>query len=263
MTERASIRGRSGACMRALLLAAASLSPAPFIIPGLVTPAQAQVAVRAEFREALAPYGQWDRHSRWGDVWRPTRVSRNWRPYTVGRWAYTNDWGWYWVSDTAEDDWGWVVYHYGRWVYDDDWGWVWIPGNQWGPAWVSWRRGARYIGWEPLPPEEVVVEYSNRPDYWIFCQARDFVAPDIATVVVPVREYNVFFRDTLIVNRTYEFRNYGYAVNTGIAPNVVGAFVGRPIRTFDVRPVVLAERRAFRAPSRFGLKSCGKDVSLK
>jgi hypothetical protein len=100
--------------MRALLLAAAFLSPAPFITGGLVTPAQAQVAVSAEFRETLAPYGQWERHSRWGDVWRPTHVSRDWQPYTVGRWAYTNDWGWYWVSDTAEDTWGWVVYHYGR-----------------------------------------------------------------------------------------------------------------------------------------------------
>jgi hypothetical protein len=92
--------------MRALLLAAAFLWPAPFIMPGVITPAQAQVAVRAEFREALAPYGQWDRHSRWGEVWRPTHVARNWRPYTVGRWAYTNDWGWYWVSETAEDAWG-------------------------------------------------------------------------------------------------------------------------------------------------------------
>jgi Family of unknown function (DUF6600) len=233
MTERASIRRRAGAHVRALLLATAFLSPAPFIMPGVVTPVQAQVAVRAA-------YGQWERHSRWGDVWRPTHVSRSWRPYTVGRWAYTNDWGWYWVSDAAEDAWGWVVYHYGRWVFDDDWGWVWIPGDQWGPAWVSWRQGDRYIGWEPLPPEEVVVDYSNRPDYWIFCRANDFIAPDIATVAVPYREYDGFFRDTVIVNRTYEFRNYGYAVDTGIAPGVIAAFVGRPVRTYDVRPLVLA-----------------------
>jgi hypothetical protein len=59
-------------------------------------------------------------------------------------------------------------------------------------------------------------------------------------VIVPVREYDVFFRDTVLVNRTYEFRDYGYAVDTGIAPNVVAAFVGRPIRAYDVRPLVLA-----------------------
>jgi hypothetical protein len=47
--------------------------------------------------------------------------------------------------------------------------------------------------------------------------------------VVPVREYDVFFPQTVIVNRTYEFRNYGYAVNPGIAPTVVAAFAGRPV----------------------------------
>jgi len=238
MNRGASIRGSKGARLRAALLAAVFLAPAPFI-PGAISPAHAQVAVRAEFQDALAPYGRWDHDARWGDVWIPD-VSRSWRPYTVGRWAYTNDWGWYWVSDTPEEAWGWVVFHYGRWVYDDDWGWAWIPGSEWAPAWVSWRRGARYIGWEPLPPEQIVANYATQPDYWIFCQARDFVAANIADVVVPVRDYDVFFRQTVIVNRAYDFRDYGYAVNTGIEPNVVAAFVGHPIRAFDVRPVVLA-----------------------
>jgi hypothetical protein len=31
-------------------------------------------------------------------------------------------------------------------------------------------------------------KHSVRPDYWIFSRARDFIAPDIATVVVPVCE---------------------------------------------------------------------------
>ena len=57
MTEHVSIRRSAGTHIRALLLAAAFLSPAPFIMPGVITPAQAQVAVRAEFRDALAPYG--------------------------------------------------------------------------------------------------------------------------------------------------------------------------------------------------------------
>jgi hypothetical protein len=224
--------------MRAALLAAVFLAPAPFI-PGAISPAHAQVSVSAEFHDALAPYGRWDHDARWGDVWIPN-VSRDWRPYTMGRWAYTDDWGWYWMSDRSEGAWGWVVFHYGRWVYDDDWGWAWIPGNKWAPAWVSWRRGGRYIGWEPLPPEQIVVDYTSQPDYWIFCRASDIIAPDIVNVIVPVRDYDVFFRQTVIVNRTYDFRSYGYAVNTGIEPNVVAAFVGHPIHAFDVRPVVLA-----------------------
>ena len=45
------------------------------------------------------PYGRWERHARWGEVWIPANRSRDWRPYTVGRWVYTEDWGWYWVED--------------------------------------------------------------------------------------------------------------------------------------------------------------------
>ena len=93
----------------------------------------------------------------------PANRSRDWRPYTVGRWAYTDDWGWYWISDDSEASWGTVTFHYGRWIFDDDIGWSWVAGNEWAPAWVSWRRGrgqqAQYVGWAPLPPDEVVVEY--------------------------------------------------------------------------------------------------------
>ena len=103
--------------------------------------AQQRVEVRQEFRVALEPHGRFERHERFGEVWRPNRISRDWRPYTVGRWVYTDDWGWYWNSDQAEADWGWVAFHYGRWVDDRQMGWVWVPGEEWGPAWVNWRRG--------------------------------------------------------------------------------------------------------------------------
>lgn len=56
------------------------------IIEGAQAPVLAQgVAVSAEFRTALAPYGRWEHHSRWGDVWVPASLARDWRPYTVGR----------------------------------------------------------------------------------------------------------------------------------------------------------------------------------
>jgi uncharacterized protein DUF6600 len=54
------------------------------------------VSVSSEFRVALEPYGKFRRHSRWGEVWVPAHVARDWRPYTVGNWVYTNDYGWYW-----------------------------------------------------------------------------------------------------------------------------------------------------------------------
>src|SRR5215216_6829642 len=145
--------------IRSVLLAGAALSllagaAAVVILPPVAAHAQAQVSL--EFREALEPFGQWVPHRRWGEVWVPSGLPRDWRPYTEGRWVYTDEWGWYWVSD---EPFGWIVYHYGRWVFDEGFGWLWVPTSEdWGPAWVSWRRGGGYAGWAPLPPDEIVDE---------------------------------------------------------------------------------------------------------
>ena len=85
----------------------------------------------------------------------PSYRDRNWQPYQEGRWVYTEQWGWYWVSNAEESDWGWVAYHYGRWIKDRDLGWAWVPGDEWAPAWVKWRRGPLYVGWAPLAPDDV------------------------------------------------------------------------------------------------------------
>ena len=75
--------------------------------------------------------------------------SENWRPYTVGHWVYTDEYGWYWHS---YEPFAWAVYHYGRWGYDPSYGWFWVPGDTWAPAWVEWRYGDRYVGWAPAGP---------------------------------------------------------------------------------------------------------------
>ncbi len=136
-------RARTKLLCTTLLVSGLAVGMAPFA-PSLFAPAahaQQRVEVRQEFRVALEPHGRFERHERFGEVWRPNRISRDWRPYTVGRWVYTDDWGWYWNSDQTEADWGWVAFHYGRWVDDRQMGWVWVPGEEWGPAWVNWRRG--------------------------------------------------------------------------------------------------------------------------
>ena len=226
------------------LTAAITMSTCVALIPlasGAPSPAQAQAtSVSVEFRTALEPHGKWQRHSRWGDIWVPARRDRGWRPYTVGRWVYTDDWGWYWTAGDSEAAWGWVVYHYGRWVLTDDAGWVWVPGNEWGPGWVNWRRGDEYFGWAPLPPDRVVVDYRDNPDVWVFVRPRDFVAPVIARVVLPAPEYRVIIRRTVIVNRTVVIRDRRIAVNPGIEPAIVAARIGRPLRAYDVRPVVVS-----------------------
>jgi hypothetical protein len=148
----------------AAALAGGALATWP-MIDGANAPAAAQVSIRADFRAALQPYGRWERIAHWSDVWVPDNRPQGWRPYTLGRWVYNDDWGWYWASDQEEDAWGWVVYHYGHWVFGADAGWVWVPGDEWGPGWVQWRRGAQYVGWAPQPPDEgIEVEYRERPE---------------------------------------------------------------------------------------------------
>jgi hypothetical protein len=102
------------------------------------------------FYEELEADGRWFEHPRYGYVWTPHRIERDWRPYTRGHWVFTDDYGWYWVS---EEPFGWATYHYGRWFYEPRYGWVWVPGTRWAPAWVAWRSSSDYIGWAPLPPD--------------------------------------------------------------------------------------------------------------
>ncbi len=208
----------------------------------LATPAHAQMAVSIDFRPALAPYGRWQQHPRWGEVWIPSRVTRDWRPYTNGHWVYTDDWGWYWIANADEDDWGWVAYHYGRWVFDRNFGWVWVRGDEWGPAWVDWRQGSEYIGWAPLPPDDFIVEYREDPIYWTFLRPRNLLALSLASVILQPHQRDVIIRQTVVVNRTVVLGDRGrrFAVNPGISPAIIAAAVGQPIRSVDVRPPVVA-----------------------
>jgi hypothetical protein len=107
------------------------------------------------FREPLAPYGQWIEDPTYGTVWVPSAqaVGPDFTPYmTGGHWGMTADDQWIWVSDY---DWGWAPFHYGRWVQIDGPGWAWIAGGVYAPAWVVWQTGyydEAYVGWAPMPP---------------------------------------------------------------------------------------------------------------
>ena len=88
------------------------------------------------FQPQLAPYGAWIQVPGYGLCWQPTVAVSDpaWRPYfNQGHWIYT-DTGWSWQSDYP---WGGIVFHYGRW--SRSW-WVWVPGYDWAPAWVCWRK---------------------------------------------------------------------------------------------------------------------------
>lgn len=237
------LRG-STALMTAALAAALTVTSMTGSEP-LVATAQAQdVSLSVQFRSALEPHGRWSKHGRWGEVWIPAKRDRDWRPYTVGRWAYTDEWGWYWASD---EDFGYVTYHYGRWVRDPEFGWVWIPGNEWAPAWVQWRRGEGHAGWAPLPPRDVFYDYDDDPDYWVFVSFNNFTSPNLFRVLAPRQQRVVYIRETVIVNRTIivdggrdRDRRSRIAVNPGIEPRIVAARIGRPVQVSNVKPVVVA-----------------------
>ena len=99
--------------------------PAPPPVPPPAAPAPIVGVGVGFFYDALDPDGDWLWIEPYGWVWAPSVVAPFWRPYTVGRWEWT-DWGWTWVS---AERWGWATDHYGRWVRAHHNGWVWVPGD--------------------------------------------------------------------------------------------------------------------------------------
>ncbi|MDB5599888.1 MAG: hypothetical protein JWN71_1932 [Xanthobacteraceae bacterium] len=196
-----------------------------------------------DFNTALGPYGEWRKHARWGNVWVPSYRDRNWQPYQEGRWVYTEQWGWYWVSNAEESDWGWVAYHYGRWIKDRDLGWAWVPGDEWAPAWVKWRRGPLYVGWAPLAPDEVADSHFDDPEIWMFVAVGDLAVT--RPMLLPERQGATFVRETVVVNRTLPLRagNARIAVNPGVSASIIAAAAGRTVPIHEVRPKVLAGTR--------------------
>src|SRR5215472_13889434 len=204
-----------------------------------VQPAAVDASLSTEFHRTLETRGRWTAVRRFGEVWKPANVSASWRPYRLGKWVYTDEWGWYWASD---ENFGWITYHYGRWVYDPDLGWVWVADDEWGPAWVRWRRGARDVGWCPLPPDAVVDETDTAPDYWLFVNSADLLAPEIDTVVLPVAQTQLLIRTTVIVNQTVtvETANHFFlGANPGVQPSFIAAALKHPMRAAVVLPHVL------------------------
>ena len=172
---------------------------------------------RGNFYGRLAPYGSWI----WLQgqyVWVPKNVGPYWRPYTVGRWVFTDRYGWMWVSD---EPFGWATYHYGRWGFSNRVGWFWVPGSRWAPAWVAWRSSNDYLAWAPLPPTpdeglSININVGTVPDYyWQAVPNRDFLAPDLQRRIVRDRDrYRPILRDTQSIGNVT-------VVNNTVVNNVV------------------------------------------
>ena len=160
------------------------------------------------FYRDLAPHGRWFDVDGHGYCFQPTLARQSgWRPYLDGQWVWS-DKGWAWVSNEPI---GWAVYHYGRWVQVAGYGWLWVPGVEWAPAWVSWRRGDEYIGWAPLPPEPAAmpsiiyddadVYYDIGPSYYTFIETTYFFAPTYIHHCRPIIDNRTIIYNTRNVTR--------------------------------------------------------------
>ena len=162
------------------------------------------------FYDELAPYGQWQQYPGYGQVWLPN-AGPDFQPYASnGHWVMT-EYGNTWVSDY---DWGWAPFHYGRWTFDPAYGgWLWLPGQEWAPAWVSWRSGGGYYGWAPLGPGANVNVNINIPaPYWTFVPQVYFNQPNWRSYCVARPRVVNIYQQTTIINNYYRGNNWAYAV---------------------------------------------------
>ncbi len=198
------------------------------------------------FYTRLEPYGDWIETDDYGYVYRPREAENvRWRPYTNGRWVYT-DAGWTWIS---EEPFGWAAYHYGRWTRLRGLGWIWVPGSEWAPAWVSWRKGGQYVGWAPLPPEAQFDRasgirswsdsyYDVGPDQYVFVPATEIGEERVERAIIPEQQNVTIVNETTnVTNITY---NNNVIVNQGPSYDELRAHSRVPIQRLRLQRETVA-----------------------
>ena len=202
-------------------------------------PAPEPEASYQSFYDDLSPYGQWINDPRYGYVWLPA-VGPDFKPYaTNGHWVYTDE-GWTWASDYT---WGWAAFHYGRWFFQDGYGWMRVPGNEYAPAWVTWRNSDEYYGWAPMGPGvNFDMAYGGGympPAYsWCFVPHQYVGSPYVRNYYVNESRNVTIINHTTVINHvTVVNNNYTRNVNYGRGPDPVevGRYTGTTLRPMPVR----------------------------
>jgi hypothetical protein len=187
------------------------------------------------FYDQLSPYGNWVNYPGYGYVWMPN-AGPDFRPYaTNGNWIYTEA-GWTWASNYS---WGWAPFHYGRWFFENGYGWIWVPGNEWAPAWVSWRGGGDYYGWAPLGPrvsaDMALSNYNPPAYYWNFVPRQYIGNPGWHNYYVNQNRNVTIINNTTIINN-YSGTNRGrYIYAPGPDPVEVRRVSGNSFTPMPIR----------------------------
>lgn len=213
-----------------------------------VVPARAQWggdALPIDFMyDALGPYGDWIYTPNYGYVWQPLATQQpGWSPYADGSWAFT-DAGWTWISN---EDFGWLTYHYGRWIRLMG-NWMWVPGNEWAPAWVSWRQTQGQIGWAPLPPEAMWYPnvgfggwtdsyYDVGPAYYNFVPVGMFAGSGSMLPYILDRSRNFSFYDQSVnvTHTIYQQNVMNHIYVGGPDPQRINGMGGNQVRRLTLR----------------------------
>ncbi len=205
-----------------------SYQPAP-------APAPVEEVSYQSFYDQLSPYGNWINYPGYGYVWMPN-AGPDFRPYsTNGNWIYT-DAGWTWASNYS---WGWAPFHYGRWFYEDGYGWMWMPGNEWAPAWVSWRGSGDYYGWAPIGPrisvDAALNSYTPPAYYWNFVPRQYIGNPGWHNYNVELNRNVTIINNTTIINNYSGTNRSRYAYAPGPDPNEVRRISGNNFTPVQLR----------------------------
>jgi hypothetical protein len=213
----------------------ASCGPTTVVQSDSYQPAPVADVSYQSFYDQLSPYGNWITYPGYGYVWMPN-AGPDFQPYaTNGNWIYTNA-GWTWASNY---NWGWAPFHYGRWFYENNYGWMWVPGNEWAPAWVSWRGGGDYYGWAPLGPRisvDVALSNYNPPaNYWNFVPRRYMGNPNWHNYYVDGSRNVTIINNTTIINNYSGSDRNRYAYAPGPDPDEVRRYSENNFKPVQLR----------------------------
>jgi hypothetical protein len=151
--------------------------------------------------ELLNPYGTW---AKVDGLWAYTPLNHA-RPYTNGRWLYT-EYGWYWKGNEPHS---WATEHYGYWKRGANHLWSWYPTPDWLPQIVEIRATSNSIGWRAAEVDtdgnfvEPAEDRFAKTDEWTFVSLAQFTKPITPAVIATPEQAAKILDDSAESMHTY------------------------------------------------------------